>query len=144
MTAPKTRKANGTFLAGRSGNPGGRKPGSIDRRAALRATLAADLPAIVRKLVEAAKAGDVSAASLILSRCMAPLRPSREPVEVEGINANASATETARGLIAAALRGELPSDAAAELVAALGAVAKVREVDELAARIDALERGREP
>jgi hypothetical protein len=93
-------------------------------------------------LIEAAKSGDVQAAGLILSRIAPPLRPSRELVAVPGIATGATATEIAQALVVAATRGELPSDAAAELVAALGAVAKLREVDELAARIAALEAER--
>ncbi len=134
-----TEKPKARFTRGKSGNPKGRPRGVPDRRAALRDALRDELPAIVAKLVEAARAGDIAAASLILSRCLPPLRPSREPVTVEGIDAAGSATETARGLIAAAVRGELPTDAAAELIAALGAVAKLCEVDDLARRIEALE-----
>lgn len=133
-----TKKQRG-FQPGRSGNPAGRPKGVPDRRRILRDTLAGELPTIVAKLIDAAKAGDVQAASLILSRCLPPLRPSREPVTIAGIPTGASATEIAQALVQAATRGELASDAAAELVAALGAVARLREVDELAARITALE-----
>ena len=132
-------KPDSRWKAGKSGNPAGRPKGRPDRRTAWRAELGDALPAILRKLTNAALAGDLQASALILARVAAPLRPSREPVAVEGINADASATETARGLIAAALRGELPTDAAAELVAALGAVARISQIDELAARVAELE-----
>lgn len=127
------------FQPGVSGNPEGRPQGVPDRRRILRDTLSGELPAIVAKLVDAAKAGDVQAASLIMSRCLPPLRPQREPTAVPGIPGDASATEVAQALVAAATRGELASDAAAELIAALAAVARIREVDELTQRIATLE-----
>jgi hypothetical protein len=137
-------KKDTKWKRGESGNPRGRKVGSKDRRSALRDVLGAELPAIVARLVDAAKVGDVQAASLLLSRCLPSLRPSRELVEVPGLKADRTPTEVATALISAATRGELPSDAAAELVAALGSVARLREVDELAARIAALEKGNQP
>lgn len=127
-----------------SPNPAGRPRGIPDRRTALRDVLGKELPAIVRKLVAAAKSGDVQAASLILSRCLPPLRPSRDLIALPGLTQDATPTAIATALVAAAMRGELPSDAAAELVAALGAVGKLREVDDLAARISALEKGSIP
>ena len=68
------RGANGRFLVG---NPGG--PGSpyVKKVAALRSALfaavsARDLRAIIKKMVEEAKAGDVAAARLLLDRLLGP------------------------------------------------------------------------
>lgn len=127
------------FKPGESGNPAGKPKGTRDRRSVWRETLAGELDPILAALVAKAKSGDVQAAALILSRTCAPLRPSRAPIDVPGIPEGATATEIATALVRAATRGELPSDAAAELVAAHVAVARLREVDELAARLEALE-----
>ena len=60
---------------GQSGNPAGRAPGSHNPSTVLRLAIAEQVPAIIDTLVEAAKAGDVSAAKLLLSRVLPPLKP---------------------------------------------------------------------
>jgi len=98
-----------------------------------------ELPAIVAKVVEAAKGGDMQAANLILSRVLPPLRPSRALIELDNVPERGTAAELAQALVAAAAHGKLPSDAAADLVAAIAATARIIEVEELARRITALE-----
>jgi len=124
---------------GQSGNPKGRPKGIVDKRAALRKALGDELPAIVAAVVKAAKGGDVQAASLILSRAMPPLRPSREPIVLEGVPERGTAVELAQALVVAAARGKLPTDAAADLIGAIAATSRIIEVEELARRITALE-----
>lgn len=137
MTVPK--KTGKRFTKGRSGNPAGRPAGSPDRRALWRERLGVDLDRVLDVLVKQAIAGDLAAIALIMQRTCSPLRPSREPVQLPDFNVEGTPTATAQGLIRAAMRGELASDAAAELVSALASVAKLREVEELEARIAALE-----
>jgi hypothetical protein len=132
-------KKDTKWKRGESGNPRGRKVGSKDRRSALRDVLAKDLPEIVRRLIAAAKNGDVQAASLILSRCLPPLRPSRELIDVPGLKADSTPTAIAQALVQAACNGTLPPDVASELIAALGSVARLRELDELVQRVQKLE-----
>ena len=103
------------------------------------ATESGELPAIVAKVVEAAKGGDMQAANLILSRVLPPLRPSRALIELDNVPERGTAAELAQALVAAAAHGKLPSDAAADLVAAIAATARIIEVEELARRITALE-----
>ena len=127
------------FPKGKSGNPRGRPPGRPDKRAAWRAELGDALPAILARLVEAAKAGDVQAAALILSRVAPPVRPQREPVELPALAKARTLGEQARAILAAVAAGELSSDQAAELLAAVANAASAIETDELARRLDALE-----
>jgi hypothetical protein len=62
MTDKKTKR-DARWKPGTSGNPRGRMPGVPDRRRLLRDQLAGELPEIVRRLVDAAKGGDIAAAS---------------------------------------------------------------------------------
>ncbi len=57
------------FRPGQSGNPAGRQPGTRNRATALlEAITDTDLAAIVAKIVENAKAGDATAAKILLDR----------------------------------------------------------------------------
>lgn len=127
------------FRKGVSGNPAGRPRGIPDRRVAWRQELAGELPAILAKLIQQAKEGDTAAAGLILSRCAAPLRAAGEPVTFD-LPTGPGLADAGRGILAAIAAGKLAPDTGAQLVAALGQLAKVIEGDELARRIAELER----
>lgn len=129
----------GRWKTGESGNPAGKPKGAKDRRTAWRTALADELPGIMRKLVEAARAGDVSAASLILSRVAPPLRQQREPVELPALAKAHTVGDQARAVLAAVADGRLSPDVAAELLGAVASAAAAIETSELAARITALE-----
>lgn len=73
------RDQSGRFAAGNSGGPGnpyGRQVAAL-RQALLEAVTASDMQAIVHKLVEQAKAGDVQAAKEVLLRVLG------KPVEAD-------------------------------------------------------------
>lgn len=124
------------FQKGQSGNPAGRKPGSGEV-AKLRASIAEHVPEILARLLEQALDGDIAAARLLLERTVAPLKAAElpEPLSLP----DGSLTDQGRAVLAAVARGELAPGQAAQLLAGLGALARVREVDELSARLDALE-----
>ena len=134
--APTTR-AKGRFQPGQSGNPKGRTPGSGEV-AKLRASIAQHVPAIIKKLVAQAEAGDPAAARLLLERVLPPVKAAEQPVPIE-LPADGTLTDQGRAIIAAAGAGELAPAQASQMLAGLGALAKIIETDELAARIAALE-----
>ena len=131
------KKRVGKWKPGVSGNPKGKTPGSGELQK-LRATLAADVPGILAGLVTAAKGGDVQAARLILERILPPVKAIEQAVELQLPN-EGTLTAKASAVLSAAAAGELAPGQAAQLIAALGTLAKISEVDELAARITALE-----
>ena len=131
------KKRVGKWKPGVSGNPKGKTPGSGELQK-LRATLAADVPGIMAGLVTAAKAGDTQAARLILKRILPPVKAIEQAVKLQLPN-DATLTAKASAVLSAAAAGELAPGQAAQLIAALGTLAKISEVDELAARITALE-----
>lgn len=130
------RGAKGRWKPGSSGNPAGRKPGT-GAVSKLRQSIASQLPEILAKLIEQATEGDTSAARLLLERTVAPLRATDlpEPVSLGG----GSPAEQARAVLAAVAAGELSVSQGAALLGAIGTLVKVIEIDELAARVAALE-----
>ena len=84
-----------------------------------------------------AKAGDVTVLTFLLGRAMPAPKPETAPIEVA--LPDGSLTQKAEALVAAAASGALPASTTAELLSGLATVAKLREVDELDARISALE-----
>ena len=125
------------WAAGKSGNPKGRPPGR-GQSAQFREALSSKLPAILDKLVELATKGDVQAIKLILDRTLPSIKPVEQTVELA--LPTGTLAQQARDILASVSRGEVAPGQAAQLVASIGAVAKIAEVDELTARIEALEK----
>ena len=132
-----TTKRPGRWKTGESGNPAGRKPGTGEV-ARLRAAISKELPAIIKNLTVAALAGDVGAARLLLERTIAPLKASELPVPLA--LPDGTLTEQGRAVLIAVAAGDLAPGQGAALLSSLGTLAKLTEADELARRIDALER----
>jgi hypothetical protein len=124
---------------GQSGNPAGRKPGTGEV-AKLRAAIAGALPEILAALIEQARAGDVQAARLLLERALPAVKPVELPeaVPLEG----RTLTEQGQSVLRLLSAGELAPGQAAALLNAIAGLARVAELDELARRVEALERGR--
>ena len=125
------------WAAGKSGNPKGRPPGR-GQSAQFREALSSKLPAILDKLVDLATKGDVQAIKLILDRTLPSIKPVEQTVELA--LPTGTLTQQARDILASVSRGEVAPGQAAQLVASIGAVAKIAEFDELTARIEALEK----
>ena len=121
---------------GQSGNPKGRPPGAGEV-AKLRAAIAGQVPAILESLTTAALAGDVGAARLLLERVIAPLKAAEQAQALH--LPDGTLTDQGRAVLAAVASGELAPGQGAALLGAIGTLARVAEVDELARRIEVLE-----
>lgn len=135
-------KRDTKFKPGESGNPQGRKPGS-GWVARARQALEQDWSGTDRKpgikaiLVAKALEGDMAAIRLVAERVCPPIKATEPATPInlpEG-----TLTDRANSVLAGLADGSLNTPQAAQLLQALGAVAKVHEVDELARRIEALE-----
>lgn len=127
----------GVWQKGQSGNPKGKPIGSGELQK-LRASIAADVPDILNGLVTAAKAGDVQAAKLILERVLPPVKPIEQPQALT--LPNGTLTEQGRAVLASVASGELAPGQGAQLLTAIGTLARVTEIDDLNARITKLEK----
>lgn len=128
------------FQPGQSGNPAGRPVGAKGRASVLRDSLDAEVPEILKAVVQQAKDGDIQAARLILERCLPPIRAVGPKVEAplehfaEGdLKVRAEAVVTALG------RGDISTDVAQSLMGALNVQAGILETSDLAERISKLE-----
>lgn len=86
----------------------------------------------------AAKRGDMQAARLILERVLPPVKAIEQAVELQ-LPEGGTLTAKASAVLSAAAAGELAPGQAAQLITALGTLAKIHEIDELADRITKLE-----
>lgn len=125
------------FKPGQSGNPKGRPAGSGFAGKA-RDQLQKDWPAIRKVLIEKAKGGDMAAIRIVAERVCPALKPV-EPVTALPLDGG-SLTDKASAVFASLAKGDVSTASAAQLLSALGGLAKVIETDEILKRLDALEK----
>ena len=131
------KKKRGKWKAGESGNPNGRPPG-VGEVTKLRDSIAAHLPEIIAQLVEKAKAGDAQAARLLLERVLPSLKPIEQPVALS-LPAGEGLTAQGVAIVEAVAAGTLAPGQGVALLTGLGALARIKEIDELERRIAQLE-----
>lgn len=129
------RDRSGRFLPGKSGNPKGRTP-EIGK---VRALLEPRREELVQKAVELALEGDSRALRVCLDKLAPQPKATAEPITVPGLREADTLTEKARAILDAIGAGAVPPDVGGALLAALANVARIAEIDELAARVAALE-----
>jgi hypothetical protein len=127
------------WTKGQTGNPAGRPPKADPGRARLREAIAKKLPKIVKKLEQLALAGDVQAARTLMERALPPLRAQSARVVLPELAAAANPTAQAALIVKAVAEGNLLPDEAGQLLAGIGQVARIAEIDQLEQRIQEME-----
>ena len=84
-------------------------------------------------------AGDVQAARLLLERVLPPIK-AVEQAQVLRLPVDGTLADQGRAVLAAVAEGELPPDLGAQMLNAIGVLARVVEGEELVARVAALEQ----
>jgi hypothetical protein len=139
MTTVK-QKPPGRWKKGESGNPAGR-PAGAGEVSKIRAAIAERVPELLTRLMAQALQGDTGAARLLLERAVAPLKAAEQP---QALNLpDGTMTEQGRAVLASVAAGELAPGQGAALLGAIGTLARVSEIDEMNARITALENKHE-
>ena len=131
------------WKAGQSGNPAGRPAGVSNRKTQLAQAFHDEGKAIAQVVIDLAKKGDLQACSLVLARLAPPLRASAQKVTFD-LDPEASLTEQARAVLVAIAGGEVDPDIGKTLIDAISAFGGLRQVDELAERLKAIEARMKP
>jgi hypothetical protein len=124
------------FKPGISGNPNGR-PKDKTPATILRKSISQDMPEIIKTLVELAKGGDVAAAKVLLDRICPPLKPQALPINLP---VNGTLVEQGSEIIKATMAGTIPPDIGSQLITALSNQGKLVELQEMAERLQRLEK----
>ena len=130
---------SGQWQPGQSGNPSGRPVGSKNRKSLLTQQLEEQGGLVAQRVIEAALAGDIQAASLVLQRICPPLRPQSVLVNFT-LDSQAPLAEQAQEILSAIANGNIDPETGRNLINCLGTVAGLMQTDELTRRLDALER----
>ena len=130
------RSNKGRFAPGTSGNPAGRPPAIPPE---VRQRLTEACPDIINNVIQAARGGDLQAARLVLDRIAPVTRSTAAPVYIPELEQATTLSAKAQAIINAIARGECPPDIGATMIQAVGACAKIIEIDELERRLCALE-----
>ena len=121
------------FQKGKSGNPSGRPPGSVNNSLRMLRDAA---EAILPNLIERAKDGDLEVQKLILDRGIPRLRAVSMPEALA--LPDGTLTDQAKALVALIAAGDLSTTVAAEIAGIITASARVEEVDQLRDELKAL------
>ncbi|MDW7774506.1 MAG: DUF5681 domain-containing protein [Desulfobulbaceae bacterium] len=127
------------FQPGQSGNPAGRPAGAKNRATIMaQALFEGEAEILTRKIIELAKGGDLQALKVCIDRLCPPMKAQSAPIRVD-LPETESLADIAHAVIRTAASGQLAPDVAAQIVSAVGILARVTEVDELKERLAALE-----
>ncbi len=123
---------------GCSGNPAGR-PRGRGEVAELRALIKPHLPELLQRVMLQALAGDTTAQRLILDRVLPVLKPEQLPASLPELDIDSPLVQGGQQVLRAVADGALSPDTGSQFMGLLAALAGLKTVDELEARIRALE-----
>ena len=129
------RGVGGRFTQGNKASPG--RPPGRGIVAELRDKLAQDVDKVIGILREQALAGDPQAIRILLDRVLPSLRPIEMPTPLDLPAGNLA--QQAHAVVQAVAAGDIAPSQAAQIISALGGVAKIVETTDLLDRIEKLE-----
>ncbi len=135
---PQPNKPPKGWQPGQSGNPKGRPVGSRNKKNVIAEEFEKDGSEVARVVMDAALAGDMQAANMVLQRLSPPLRARAEKVTFE-LTQDAPLHQQANQVLASVAEGAIDPETGKLLIDCIQSVAGIRAVDELEARLIALE-----
>jgi hypothetical protein len=138
--APKKKVRGKPFPKGRSGNPVGMRPGTRHRMTLLAEELMTDdVKAVIAKVVRKAKAGDMSAARMILDRIVPPRKGRAVLFPLPPIKTTGDVVSALAAITAAMSGGQLSPAEALEVSSVVELQRRAIETQEIEVRLHALE-----
>ena len=135
---PQPNKPPKGWQPGQSGNPKGRPVGSRNKKNVIAEEFEKDGSEVARVVMNAALEGDMQAANMVLQRLSPPLRARAEKVTFE-LTPDAPLHQQANQVLASVAEGAIDPETGKLLIDCIQSVAGIRAVDELEARLQALE-----
>jgi len=133
-----TNTQKGWYKGMPSPNKSGRPKGIKDRRIKINEALLDAGNKIAEVIVDKALAGDTQAAALVLNRITPVLRAQAEKVIFE-FDAKAGLGSQVEQVLQAISNGEVAVDTGKQIIESISALAGIKQIDELEARLNALE-----
>lgn len=134
---PLPNPGNPNWRKGVSGNPKGRPPGKTATQK-VQAGLNDGSVAVAKVVLEAAQAGDMQAAGLVLARVSPALRSQSQTVQFE-FDPSLPIARQIEAVLAAIAAGQVAPDVGQTIIASIGTLSSVRKDEELEQRILQLE-----
>jgi hypothetical protein len=134
ISGGRPKRIKGQFAPGVSGNPKGKPKGA----GLLRQQLLKHAEEVMDKVVESARNGDLQASKLVLERILPALRPESMPISIPQV-ATGNMLDRGTQIVEAMLQGGINVQQGMDLMSSIMSLAKLKEVDELTARVKAIE-----
>lgn len=140
MTANAGKKQGGRFRPGKSGNPAGKRPGTLNHATrAVLDLLDGEAEALTRKAVELALEGDTTALRLCLERLAPPAKSRPVLFDLPPIVTAADCAAALGSVLSAVAAGRLTPEEAVAVAGLLETKRKAIETVEIESRLSALE-----
>lgn len=127
------------WVKGQSGNAAGKPLGTISRTVKLRNMIADRIPEVINTMIEAAIAGDVQAARVLIERVLPTVKSESLPVNLTPPD-GASLADIGNSIIQAISEGSISVEAGAQLMSVLTGQTRVMEITDLERRLEAIEQ----
>ena len=125
------------YQKGQSGNPAGRPKGIVTTNVRSIRNKSED---IIEDVIRQAEEGCIASQKMILDRVVPTLRSVDLPVIVSGYPAKGTLLEKAEFFVDAAGKGKIPVNQSAAMVGAIGALCKIKEIEEFEKRLSEIEK----